>query len=344
MTKKYKQLNQKERNLIYLLLREGKSQKDIARTLKRDKSTISRELVRNKHRKFNEYLPDTAGKKSIRKKGKGRKQRYIDKYPAVKQYILEKLALGWSPEEIEGRITRDVGHYLNYETVYQYIYSLSGRKQNLRQYLRRDHRIRRKQRGRKHHKGKIPNRIDIILRPKEVEQLRFGHWEGDTMYYRGHRQTLATHLERKTGKILAARPSDKSAPARSQAMIDKLATLPQEARKTMTLDNGLENSDHERITEQTGTKIYFAKPYASYQRGRNENGNSLIRWYLPKTTNLDDFTEQQINDIIELINNRPRKRLGFLTPNEVFEMEMNKLKSKSRNFNHSFNLSVALAN
>ncbi len=344
MTKKYKQLKQKERNLIYLLLREGKSQKDIARTLKRDKSTVSRELTRNKHQKFKEYLPDTASRKSMRKKTKGRKQRYVDKYPVVKQYILEKLALGWSPEEIEGRITRDIGYYLNYETVYQYIYSLSGRKQNLRQYLKRAHRIRRKQRGRKHHKGKIPNRVDITLRPKEVERLKFGHWEGDTMYYRGHRQTLATHIERRTGRMLAARPFDKSAPARSQAMISKLAPLPKEARKTMTLDNGLENADHKRITKQTGTRIYFARPYASYQRGRNENGNGLIRWYLPKTTDLDDFTEQQIDDIIELINNRPRKRLGFLTPNEVFKIEMNKLKFKGQNFNHSFGHSVALAN
>lgn len=344
MTKKYQQLSQKERNLIYLLLKRGRTPKDIAQILKRDKSTISREMTRNKHRKFNEYLPDTAGRKSIKKKSQGRKQRYVDKYLAIKQYILEKLTLGWSPEQIEGRITRDVGYYLNYESIYQYIYSLSGRKQKLRQYLRRAHRIRRKQRGRKHHKGKIPNRVDIVLRPKEVEQLSFGHWEGDTMYYRGHRQTLATHLERRTGKILVARPSDKSALARSQSMIGKLSPLPQEARKTMTLDNGLENSDHERITQQTGTQIYFAKPYASYQRGRNENGNSLIRWYLPKTINLDDFTEQQINAIIELINNRPRKRLGFLTPNEVFEIEMNKLKSKSRNFNHYLTLSVALAN
>jgi len=344
MSKQYKQLNQEERDQIYLLLRQGKRQLEIALALKRDKSTIGRELGKNKHRKFNEYLPDTAQRKSAKKKAKGRKQRYIDKYPEAKDYVLAKLQLGWSPEQIAGRMFRDIGRYLNQESIYQYIYSLPGRRQNLKQYLRRAHRVRQKQRGRKHQKGKIPNRVDIALRPKEASALAFGHWEGDTMYYRGHQQTLATHLERRTGKILAARPSDKSAPARSQAMIGKFAALPQTARKTMTLDNGLENSDHQRITMRIGMKIYFAKPYASYQRARNENGNGLIRWYLPKTTNLDDFTERQINDIIELINNRPRKRFGFLTPNEVFEIEMNKLKSKDRNFNHSFNLSVALAN
>lgn len=346
MTKRYKQLNQKERNLIYLLLKEGKNQKYIAQTLKRDKSTISRELRRNKHRKFKEYLPDTAGRKSIKRKKQGRKQRYVDKYSVIKQYILEKLTLGWAPEQIEGRMFKEIGYYLNYESIYQYIYSLLGRKQNLKKYLRRAHRIRQKQRGRKYHQGKIPNRIDIDLRPKEVEQLNFGHWEGDIMYYRGHRQTLATHLERRTGKILVARPFNKSAFARSQVIINKLSLLPQEARKTITLDNGVENSDHERIAKQIGIQIYFAKPYASYQRARNENANSLIRWYLPKTTNLDNFTEQEINVIIELINNRPRKRLGFLTPNEVFKIEINKLKSKGQKFNHSFtfNSSVALAN
>lgn len=344
MSKQYKQLNQEERDQIYLLLRQGKTQKDIAIALKRDKSTISRELSQNKHKKFNEYLPDTARRKSDKKKNRGRKQRYIDKYPEVKNYVLAKLKLGWSPEQIAGRMPKDIGHYLNQESIYQYIYSLSGRKQNLKQHLRRAHRIRHRKNGRKHQKGKIPNRVDIALRPKEVEELAFGHWEGDTMYYRGHSQTLATHLERRTGKILVARPADKSAPARSRAMMDKLATLPQLARKTMTFDNGLENSDHQRITERIGIQIYFAKAYASYQRARNENGNGLIRWYLPKTTNLNDFTAQQIQDIIELINNRPRKRHGFLTPNEVFAIEMNKLKLKGQKFNHSFSHSVALAN
>lgn len=344
MSKQYKQLNQEERDQIYLLLRQGKKQIEIANALKRDKSTISRELNENKHKKFNEYLPDTAHRKSAKQKGKGRKQRYVDKYPEVKDYILQKLGLGWSPEQIEGRMPMDIGYYLNYESIYQYIYSLSGRKQELKQYLRRAHRIRHRKQGRKHQKGKIPNRVDIALRPKEVEKLAFGHWEGDTMYYRGHSQTLATHLERRTGKILAARPCDKSAPARSQLMINKLVLLPQPARQTMTLDNGLENSDHQSVTEQTGTQVYFAKPYASYQRARNENGNGLIRWYLPKKTNLDDYADEKIDDIIELINDRPRKRFGFLTPNEMFEIEMNKLNLKGQSFIHSLSHSVALAN
>jgi len=345
MTKQYQQLNQEERDQIYLLLGQGAKQKDIALALKRDKSTISRELSQNKHGKFNQYLPDTAQRKADKRKRTGRKQRYVDKYPMIKNYLLVKLKLGWSPEQMAGRMLKNIGLYLNQESVYQYIYSLSGRKQNLKRYLRRAHRVRQQKKGRKHQKGKIPNRVDIVLRPKEVEQLRFGHWEGDTMYFQGHQQTLATHLERRSGKLLVQRPKNKSALSRSRAMMNKLLALPFLARQTITLDNGLENAEHQRITKTIGTKVFFAKPYAAYQRARNENANGLIRWYLPKTTNLDNFTEQQINDIIELINNRPRKRFNFLTPNEVFEIEMNKLKAKSRNLSQSFyNIPVALAN
>ena len=118
MSKQYQQLNQEERDQIYLLLRQGKTQKEIAVALKRDKSTISRELNHNKHKKFNEYLPDTAQRKSNKKKKTSRKQAYVDKHPVVKKYILGKLQLGWSPEQIAGRMFRDIGRYLNQESIY----------------------------------------------------------------------------------------------------------------------------------------------------------------------------------------------------------------------------------
>ena len=154
MNTKYTHLGQEDRNQIFLLLKDGKNQKEIANIIGRDKSTISRELERNIHQKFNIYLPDTATRKAEKRKEKGRKQRYLNKYPELKQYMLDKLKLGWSPEQIEGRIKTDIAKYLNYESIYQYIYNLAGRKENLRQYLRRTHRIRRKKNGRKHQKGK----------------------------------------------------------------------------------------------------------------------------------------------------------------------------------------------
>lgn len=161
MNTKYTHLGQEECDQIFLLLKDGKNQKEIANIMGRDKSTISRELSRNVHQKFNLYLPDTAARKAEKRKEKSRKQRYLDKDSELKQYMLDKLKLGSIRQQIEGRIKMDIGKYLNYESIYQYIYNLAGRKENLRQYLRRAHRIRRKKNGRKHQKGKIRNRVDI---------------------------------------------------------------------------------------------------------------------------------------------------------------------------------------
>jgi len=339
MNTKYTHLGQEECEQIFLLLKDGKNQNEIANIIGRDKSTISRELSRNVHQKFNVYLPDTAARKAEKRKEKGRKQQYLDKDSELKQYMLDKLKLGWSPEQIEGRIKMDIGKYLNYESIYQYIYNLAGRKENLRQYLRRAHRIRRKKNGRKHQKGKIPNRVDISLRPKEVEtRKQFGHWEGDSLIYKRHSQALASHTERKTRYIVGKKAKDRTAKERVRLTNGYFSQLPPEARKTITYDNGLEFSAHEEITAAIGTEIYFAQPYASWQRGSNENSNGLIRWYLPKNTDLDSLTDEELSAIIKLINGRPRKCLNWKTSNEAFNEEMNKLiKQKSNNLltNHS---------
>jgi IS30 family transposase len=222
--------------------------------------------------------------------------------------MLDKLKLGWSPEQIEGRIEMDIGKYLNYESIYQYIYSLVGRKENLRQYLRRAHRIRRKKNGRKHQKGKIPNRIDISLRPKDIETRRqFGHWEGDSLIYKRHSQALATHTERKTRFIVAKKAKDRTAKERVRLTNWYFSQLLPEARRTMTYDNGLEFSAHEEITSAIGIEIYFAQLYASWQRGSNENSSGLIRWYLPRDTDLDSLTGAKLEAINKLINDRPGK-------------------------------------
>ena len=351
MKKKYKQLSQKERDRIFLLKREGKSNSDIAKILGRDKSTIGRELKRNKHKKFNQYLPDTAQRKANKKKSQGRKKNYLDKNRELKEYIVSKLKLGWSPELIAGRMKNEIKKNYNYESIYQHIYSLAGRKENLRAYLRRSHKIRYKKNGRKHHKGKIPNRIDIALRPKTVEKRRqFGHWEGDSMLYQGHSQNLSTQTERKSRYTVILKPRNKKADERAKILNSYFRRLPREAKRTMTFDNGLEFADHENIAEKTRMKIYFAKPYSSWQRGTNENRNGLIRWFLPKNTNLDSLTEEGLKTIQDLINNRPMKCLNFQTPTEVFNFEMNRLNvvqksdQKSKLQTNFFYPQVALAN
>lgn len=328
--KKYKQLGQKERDRIYLLKKQGLTNAQIADRLGRDKSTIGRELRRNLHLKFKQYLPDTAQRKADKRKWSNRKQCYLDKQSCLKREVIRRLRQGWSPDLIAGRCKEKGKSYINQESIYQFIYSLEGRKANLRQYLRRAHRIRRYQKGRKHRLNtRIPNRTDIDKRPKFIEKRRqFGHWEGDNVIYDRHRSALSTSVERKTRKVIITRPRDLTAEEKSRILIKRFKLLPAPARRTMTYDNGKEAAAHEAVTDSIGMKFYFTKTYSSWQRGTNENRNGLVRYYLPRDTKLSELTPRQIQRVEELINNRPVKLLSYKTPNEAFEIEMNKLKSK----------------
>ena len=325
--KSYKQLGQKERDKIYSLKEKGLTNNDIATRLGRDKSTIGRELKRNRHQKLNQYLPDTAGRKAAKRKASGRKVRYAVKNEPLNEKIIRLLQRGWSPDLIAGRLKRTGRAYLNQESIYQFIYSLKGRQMNLRQYLRRAHRIRQKKNGRKHRNAsKIPNRVDINKRPKIVEKrLQFGHWEGDNVVYNRHRRALCTTAERKTRKVMIFRPHDLTARTKAIHTIRRYRHLPMEAKRTMTYDNGLEAAAHEAVTAAIGMKCYFAKTYASWQRGTNENRNGLVRFYLPRETDLDTVTNAEIKRVENQINNRPMKCLDYQTPNEAYTIEMNKL-------------------
>jgi len=328
--KNYKQLGQKERDWIYRLKQQGLTNTEIADRLDRDKSTIGRELRRNLHLKLKEYLPDTAQRKADKRKKSNRKQCYLDKQPSLKREVIRRLKQGWSPDLIAGRLKDSKGEYINQESIYQFIYSMEGRKANLRQYLRRAHRIRRHKQGRKHRLNtKIPNRTDIDKRPKFIEKrIQFGHWEGDNVVYDRHRSALSTSVERKTRKVIISRPSNLTAEEKSKVLIKRFKSLPTEARRTMTYDNGKEAAAHEDVTASIGMKFFFTKTYSSWQRGTNENRNGLVRFYLPRDTKLSELTSKQIQRVEDLINNRPVKLLGCKTPNEAFEIEMNKLKSK----------------
>ena len=325
--KNYKQLGQSERDRIYLLKKQGLTNIEIANRLGRDKSTIGRELRRNIHLKFHQYLPDTAQRKADKRKEMNRKQRYLDKQPQLKREVIRRLKQGWSPDLIAGKFKEQGKPYINQESIYQFIYSLEGRKADLRQYLRRAHRIRRHKKGRKHRMNtKIPNRIDIDKRPKFIEKrIQFGHWEGDNVVYDRHRSALSTSVERKTRKIIISRPHNLTAAEKARVLIRRFKPLPERARRTMTYDNGKEAAAHETVTANIGMKFFFTKTYSSWQRGTNENRNGLVRYYLPKDTKLSELTPKQIKRVENLINNRPVKLLGYKTPNEAFEIEMNKL-------------------
>lgn len=326
---RYKQFTANEREKLFQMKQTQMSLREIAKALNRSASTISRELRRNWHGKLGTYLPDTADRKSQQRKAKGRKRRYVEKLPEVKAYIDKSLKEGWSPEQIAGRMPQDIKRYVNYESIYQYIYSAEGQRQDLRFLLRCRHSNRRTKRGRKAYRGKIPGRIDIDLRPASVEdRVVFGHWEGDSMLFRKQTQILATQVERKSRFMVVLEPGKKTANARRVCMVDYFLPLPASARRSMTVDNGPEFSEHKLFTESVKMPVYFAKPYAAYQRGTNENSNGLLRWYLHRSTDIHGLGTDAIKAIVYRINNRPRKCLGFMKPAEVFYDELKKCYQK----------------
>ena len=319
--KKYKQLDQKERDRIYLLKEKGLTNSNIAKRLGRNKSTIGREIKRNTHQKFHQYLPDTAGRKADKRRKSSRKKRYVDKHPRLKKSIAIRLEKGWSPDLIAGRLKRLKKLYLNQESIYQFIYSIEGKKANMRQYLRRAHRIRHKKSGHKAHKTiGIPNRTDIAKRPKSIDKrTQFGHWEGDTIQFKGHREKVVTTLvERKSRMVFLIKNNSKH----SQGVIDKikkkLESLPQKMFKTITFDQGCEFAAYRDLEQQNIRKVYYCEAHSPWQKGSNENMNGRLRWHLPSETDITKITQEELDALAAKMNRCPRKCLGYKTPQEVY--------------------------
>lgn len=320
MERRYKQLSLEERDRITELKAGGFSLRAIAKALGRSPSTVAREVGRNSSPAYMLYMSHRAHDRAVKRKEEAaRRPRLKDK--ETESYVLEKLSLGWSPEQIAGRIGMEhSGLSISHEAIYQYVYHpRTEERDELIRCLRRGHRKRKtKGVGRKERKTKIPNRIPIEERPMSADsRSRFGHWEGDSLVSRKSLVALNTLVERKSRLLLIAKLDRKSAEQTSESVIRRLGGLPERARRTLTLDNGTENAGHEEITEAIGIRCYFARPYASWQRGTNEHMNGLVRWYFPKGTDFGKITEEQVVMVESLINTRPRKCLGYKTPLEV---------------------------
>jgi len=319
MSKSYVHLTESERELIASMQWEGKGPSEIARMIGRDKGTISRELRRNASAEYSCYTPCQAHKRSVQRKLTARHNRPLLKSKKIQQYVRRKLKLGWSPEIIAGRLKK-TGQSISHEAIYQFIYhqDTPDREQLISQLCRAHRKRRIKGKGRKVRKTKIPNRISIDARPKAADSRKqAGHWEGDTLISRSSKVALHSLTERKTRLLRLSKLKGKTAAETNKAITRALRRLPAEGRRTLTLDNGTENADHAKLTAALGLKCYFADPYASWQRGSNEQINGLIRRYLPKGTDFSKIEKDQIKRIERLINNRPRKCLGFKTPLEV---------------------------
>lgn len=321
---KYKHLSIWEREKIQELLWQKKSIRSIAEVLERSPSSVVREINKNIPLQY-QYTPRLANERALKKRScRGRKLRLKSFF--IRRYVVDHLKMGYSPEQISGRLSFEYPKQnISHEAIYQYIYNQVYRHgdgymrpgyHDLRIYLKRRHRRREKKGMRKgqrifKHKG-----ISIELRPKEVEKRKvLGHWEGDSVISRKSKVGLNTLVERKTGLVLISKIRDGTAKETSDAVINRLQRIP---CKTLTTDNGTENFAFEKIQTKLKISCYFAHPYCSGERGTNENTNGLIRWYFPKGTDFATIPNEAIQAVENILNNRPRKRLGWKTPLEAF--------------------------
>jgi IS30 family transposase len=314
----------------------GVSITDIARYINRDKSTVSREVKGKDRTGKNRYRADVAHAKALDRIAKRGNTSILSKNKKLRNYVIEKMKLDWSPEQISGRLTEeypeDESIRISHEAIYQYVYAQVHRGGNgkvkkgcedLRIYLPRRHKRRAKKGFRKAQKlerdGKLPS---IEQRPDIVgERSRVGDWEDDLLVSKASKDCIKSVNERKTGVVFFGKTKDKTSASGDSVLVDKLSIIPQEYRKTLTRDRGKENLAWEHVEKVLGLKVSFAHAYSSYERGSNENCNGLLRRYFPKGTDWSKISDKEIARAEYLINTRPRKRLGWKTPAEVFYQE-----------------------
>ena len=315
--KGHKKITSDERDKIAQWISQKVGVREIARRLGRSHGSICAELERNAHKEAG-YVAIHAQTLANERKAKARKRHPL-KSDEVFAYVHLKLRRGWSPEMIAGRLKKDNGQrVISHETIYQYIYAPANAHLNLYEYLPWKRTKRRKKRGRCVHKSRIPQRVSIHERPRDInERIEFGHWEGDTVEGKWHRNGIHTEAERVSRLLAAEKVSRIASEETIAAQLRMFGNMPEEARRSTTLDNGRENHLHYELAA-LHMKTYFADPYSSWQRGTNEYHNGVLRRYLPKGTNFDTIDDEELKDIIDEINNRPRKCLGWATPKEVF--------------------------
>jgi transposase, IS30 family len=330
MEKLRRRLTLNERVVIETLLKENRNKSYIAKQLKRNRCTITREVnnwVKKPSDKYDATIADFFAKADYLNK---RNKDKINTYKRLKSFVYRGLLSGFSPEQIAGRIKllypNDPVMSISYEAIYQHIYrhrqSYLGKK--LIKLLPYHHHKRREKRKFGKNRVRIKDQVNISQRPKHVElRLEVGHWEGDLMIGIGQKSAIGTIVERKTRYTFIVKIENRKSITVTQQFAQILNTLPKYILKSMTYDNGLEMANHKWLTENTGMDIFFANPYSSWERGTNENTNGLIRRFFPKGTDFNKITIEQLKQAQYSLNNRPRKILAYKTPNEIMNQEIN---------------------
>lgn len=312
---KYRRVTYEDRCQIYALSKGGTSQESIASVLGVSQSTVSRELRRNRGQRgyrFKQAEAKAQARQAIR-----RKPRKLT--ASVRRKVEAKLRqMRWSPEQISGWL-RDQGIKLSHERIYQMIWQDKRDGGNLWRSLRRRGKRYNKRAGKNAGRGLIPNRIDISDRPAIVaHKARLGDWEGDTVASAGHKGGLLTLVERKSLLTKISKLRRSTARATQKATVRRLKPIGNFVH-TITFDNGKEFAAHQGIAHALTAKIFFATPYHAWERGLNENTNGLIRDFFPKGTDFSTISNAEVAKVERLLNARPRKSLGFRSPQEVFD-------------------------
>jgi IS30 family transposase len=312
----YRQLAQDERYVMARMMHQRYSYRAIAKVLDRSVSTISREKRRNLTRHDGHYRAEKAHQYAMARRSGTRKQDQYSQqeWEAVADLVVRK----WSPEQIAGRARSTRKACMSKETIYRYIRRERRAGGQTWRHLRIVSKFGRKRRGSPATRGRLVGKRHISERPRAVElRVRIGHWEGDTVMGSDMRHCVLTLVERVSGyviiKKLTARTKEQAASALTQAIDEVKRRV-----RTITLDNGTEFHDYDKVEAACAVKFYFATPYHSWERGTNENTNGLIRQYLPKGMCMRHVTQSDCDAIASELNNRPRRRLGFKTPSERF--------------------------
>jgi len=313
----YHQITAAERYTLGLLRQRGLCPAVIARVLGRHRSTIGRELRRNRAHHDGTYRPQLADWYARGRCSRSRRNRQFG--PAAWAQIQELLREDWSPEQVAGWLRRFHLLSISHETIYRYIWADKRGGGTLHCHLRGASKQRRKRYGRYDSRGRLAGKRPISTRPAAVETRReLGHWEADTVLGASQAGPCVLSLvERKTGYLLLGQLRQRLSAAVNKRAHQLIAAQPHPVR-TITVDNGTEFHEYARLERATATRFYFATPHHAWERGTNENTNGLVRQYLPKRQSMAHLTQHDCNRIAAKLNRRPRKRLGFRTPEECY--------------------------
>jgi IS30 family transposase len=313
---RYHQLTSEERYALSTLRKQGLTQTAIARALGRHRSTIGRELKRNS-RKDGGYRPFTADEMARGRRSRSRRNwHFTEEHWALVRAYLQEL---WSPDQIAGWLREQRQLLISHETIYRYVWNDWARGGSLYRCLRGSRKQKRKRYRVYDSRGRLEGKRPIADRPAgALNRSRIGHLEGDTMMGGSDRHCIMTLVDRRTGYVLIGKLRERTVRAANRGAIRLIRNAHRRIR-TITVDNGTEFHGYKDIEESTGTMIYFATPHHSWERGTNENTNGLIRQYLPKRASMARITQRDCDRIAYQLNHRPRKRLHYRTPAELYE-------------------------